>query len=285
MIDYSINVNGRLIDLGEPQVMGILNVTPDSFYAASRQQTADGISLRAKQIVSEGGTIIDIGACSTRPGSMPVDEEEERRRLAEALGVVSRELPSAVVSVDTYRPSVARMAVEEYGASIINDVGATSGSEVADRTEMFRMAARLGVPYVLTSHAADTKGVLLDLAENIQQLRDLGQKDIIVDPGFGFGKARGNDGSATGDYQLMACLEQLQVLGLPILVGVSRKSMVCKLLGQTPDEALNGTTALHTVALMNGASILRVHDVRQAVECCRIVAACTPSQYRFNPNT
>ena len=174
MIDYSINVNGRLIDLGEPQVMGILNVTPDSFYAASRQQTADGISLRAKQIVSEGGTIIDIGACSTRPGSMPVDEEEERRRLAEALGVVSRELPSAVVSVDTYRPSVARMAVEEYGASIINDVGATSGSEVADRTEMFRMAARLGVPYVLTSHAADTKGVLLDLAENIQQLRDLG---------------------------------------------------------------------------------------------------------------
>lgn len=285
MIDYSINVNGRLIDLGEPQVMGILNVTPDSFYAASRQQTADGISLRAKQIVSEGGTIIDIGACSTRPGSMPVDEEEERRRLAEALGVVSRELPSAVVSVDTYWPSVARMAVEEYGASIINDVGATSGSEVADRTEMFRMAARLGVPYVLTSHAADTKGVLLDLAENIQQLRDLGQKDIIVDPGFGFGKARGNDGSATGDYQLMACLEQLQVLGLPIMVGVSRKSMVCKLLGQTPDEALNGTTALHTIALMNGASILRVHDVRQAVECCRIVTACTPSQYRFNPNT
>ena len=246
------------MDLSEPQVMGILNVTPDSFYAASRKQTEQEIAERASQIVVEGGTIIDVGACSTRPGFQEISEAEEMERLRFGLGIVRRELPDAVVSVDTFRPDVARMAVEEFGVGIINDVS-------EGNSRMFRMVSRLRVPYILMSQQPTIREMLLSFAEKVQQLRDLGAKDIILDPGFGFGK------TLEQNYQIMGELDKLQVMGLPLLVGVSRKSMIYKLLGFTPEESLNGTTALNTIALMKGASILRVHDVKEAVECCKIV--------------
>ena len=257
-MDYTINIHGRLLDLATPQVMGILNVTPDSFYAASRKQTEAEIAQRANQIMAEGGTIIDIGACSTRPGSQPVSEAEEMERLRFGLEVVRRELPDGVVSVDTFRPDVARMAVEEFGAGLVNDV-----SEGSDR--MFRMVSRLRVPYILMSVQPTVRGMLLSFAEKVQQLRDWGAADIILDPGFGFGK------TMEEHYQVMNELEKLQVMNLPLLVGISRKSMIYRLFGCTPDESLNGTTVLNTIALMKGASILRVHDVKAAVECCKIV--------------
>ena len=260
IMNYTVNAHGHLIDLSEPKVMGILNVTPDSFYAGSRRQTDDGIIARARQIIAEGGSIIDIGACSTRPGSEPVSEAEEMARLRQALGVIRRELDDAVLSVDTFRPDVARMAVEEYGADIINDV---SGGDVG------RMATRLRVPYILMSSAPSLSEMMIELAEKIQQLHDLGLNDIMVDPGFGFGK------TLEQNYQLMNLLEQLQVLQLPVLVGVSRKSMLFRLLDGTPEQMLNGTTVLHTLALQKGASLLRVHDVREAVECVRIVRQLT----------
>ena len=222
------------MDLSEPQVMGILNVTPDSFYAASRKQTEQEIAECASRIVAEGGTIIDVGACSTRPGFQEISEAEEMERLRFGLGIVRRELPDGVISVDTFRPDVARMAVEEFGVGIINDVS-------EGNSRMFRMVSRLRVPYILMSQQPTIREMLLSFAEKVQQLRDLGAKDIILDPGFGFGKT------------------------------VSRKSMIYKLLGFTPEESLNGTTALNTIALMKGASILRVHDVKEAVECCKIV--------------
>ena len=252
----TLNVKGQLMDLSEPRVMGILNATPDSFYAASRQQTEEQIAERARQIVSEGASFIDIGACSTRPGADVATEAEEMERLRTALAVVRRELPDAVVSVDTFRPDVARMAVEEYGADIINDVYPT--------VEMFRMVSRLRVPYILMSSKPTLREILLEFADWVQQLRDLGQKDIILDPGFGFGK------SLEQNYEVMSQMERLQVMELPVLVGVSRKSMIYKFLGTSPDEALNGTTMLNTVALQKGAAILRVHDVREAVECVKM---------------
>ena len=257
-MDYTINVNGRLIDLSEPQVMGILNVTPDSFYEGSRMQTEREIADRCNQIVTEGATIIDVGACSTRPGSTPVSEAEEMERLRYALAIVRREQPESVVSVDTFRPDVARMVVEEFGVAIVNDV--SEGSP-----EMYRMVARLRVPYILMSVQPTIREMLLAFAREVQQLRDLGVKDIILDPGFGFGKTREQN------YQVMNEMEKLQIMELPILVGISRKSMIYKLLGSTPLESLNGTTVLNTLSLMKGASILRVHDVKEAVECCRIV--------------
>ena len=257
-MDYTINVHGQLMELSQPQVMGILNVTPDSFFAGSRMQTEQAIAGRVHQIVSEGATMIDVGGCSTRPGSEPVSEAEEMQRLRLALGVVRREQPHAVVSVDTFRPDVARMTVEEFGADIINDV--SEGS-----TEMYRMIARLRVPYILMSVQPTLRDMLLAFAREVQQLRDFGVKDIILDPGFGFGK------TVAQNYQVMNNLERLQVMDLPLLVGISRKSMIFKLLGLTPDESLNGTSVLNTIALMKGASILRVHDVKEAVECVRIV--------------
>lgn len=257
-MDYTINVHGQLMELSQPQVMGILNVTPDSFFAGSRMQTEQAIAGRVHQIVSEGATMIDVGGCSTRPGSEPVSEAEEMQRLRLALGVVRREQPHAVVSVDTFRPDVARMTVEEFGADIINDV--SEGS-----TEMYRMIARLRVPYILMSVQPTLRDMLLVFAREVQQLRDFGVKDIILDPGFGFGK------TVAQNYQVMNNLERLQVMDLPLLVGISRKSMIFKLLGLTPDESLNGTSVLNTIALMKGASILRVHDVKEAVECVRIV--------------
>ena len=257
-MDYTINVHGQLMELSQPQVMGILNVTPDSFFAGSRKQTEQEIAERTNQIVAEGATIIDIGGCSTRPGSEPVSEAEEMQRLRLALAVVRRAQPHAVISVDTFRPNVARMTVEEFGADIINDV--SEGS-----VEMYRMIARIRVPYILMSVQPTLRDMLLAFAREVQQLRDLGVKDIILDPGFGFGK------TVAQNYQVMNELERLQVMELPLLVGISRKSMIFKLLELTPHESLNGTSVLNTIALMKGASILRVHDVKEAVECVRIV--------------
>ena len=257
-MDYTINIHGRLMDLAKPLVMGILNVTPDSFYAGSRKQTEQEIVERARQIVTEGGAIIDVGAYSTRPGAQDVPESEEMERLRFGLGIMRRELPDSIVSVDTFRPDVARVAVEEFGADIVNDV--SEGG-----TAMFRMVSNLRVPYILMSQQPTMREMLLTFAEKVQQLRDFGAKDIILDPGFGFGK------TLEQNYQVMGELEKLLVMELPLLVGVSRKSMIFKLFGITPNESLNGTTALNTIALMKGTSILRVHDVREAVECCKIV--------------
>lgn len=291
-VDYTINVRGRLIDLGRPQVMGILNVTPDSFYAGSRRRTEHEIAERANQIVAEGGTMIDVGAFSTRPGAPEVSEEEEMARLRHGLAIVRREQPDAVVSVDTFRPDVARMAVEEYGADIINDVsegnvnGAFGGPDASNPhlkadagckeagtksgeggcPEMFRMVARLGVPYILMSVKPTLAEMMKAFAREIQQLRDLGAKDIILDPGFGFGK------TLEQNYAILDSMDRLLELGLPLLVGVSRKSMIFRLLGGGPDDALNGTTVLNTMALERGAAILRVHDVREATEAIRIMS-------------
>lgn len=272
-INYTMNVRGELIDLSHPSVMGILNVTPDSFYANSRMQTEAEIYNRANQIMEEGATIIDVGACSTRPGGEVVDEEEEMRRLAMALPIIRKAQPNAIISIDTFRASVARKTVEEFGADIINDV-----EEGAD-PDMFRTVADLGVPYILMSKAANLHDMLIDFAREVQELRNLGQKDIILDPGFGFGKEPVN-----GNYALMGVLERLHTLELPILVGISRKRMIHQLLGITAKESLNGTTALNVISLMKGASILRVHDVKEAVEAIKIydcLVANTPKEEGF----
>lgn len=270
-MNHTINVRGRLVALDKPQVMGILNATPDSFYEGSRKQTERDIAERALQIVDEGGTMIDVGAFSTRPGAIEVSEEEELNRLRFALGIVRRELPDAIVSVDTYRPLVARQCVEEWGADMINDVseGGLTGivnTPLKEQYNMFQTIASLRVPYILMSVRSTLREMLLAFAEEIQRLRELGVCDVIIDPGFGFGK------TLEQNYQLMKELDKLLVLDLPLLVGVSRKSMIYKLLDGTPSTALNGTTVLHTVALQKGASILRVHDVREAVETIKIVS-------------
>ena len=237
--DYSINIGGKLMNLSEPKVMGILNVTPDSFYGASRMVSDDEIAARTAQILDEGASIIDIGAYSSRPGAADVPEEEEMRRLRRGLSIIRRIDP-----------------------------------------EMFRTVASLGVPYIMM-HMRGTpqnmqdaptygnlmKDMLMYFADRIQRMRDMGQKDIIVDPGFGFGK------TLEHNYELMNNLEKLNVLELPILVGISRKSMIYRLLSTSADDALNGTSILNTIALMKGASILRVHDVKECVECVKIVEA------------
>ena len=272
-MEYTINVGGRLMDMSSPKVMGILNVTPDSFFSGSRKQTEQEIADRCNQIIAEGGDIIDVGAFSTRPGAPEVSETEEMERLRYGLNILRREQPDAVVSVDTFRPDVARMAVEEYGATIVNDVSEGGITGVAnkplgwtqgDYPEIFTMVARLGVPYILMSVKPNIKEMLLGFAHEVQQLRDLGVKDIILDPGFGFGK------NLDDNYRLMEEMDKLKVLGLPLLVGVSRKSMIFKLIGGDPTTSLNGTTVLHTISLMKGANILRVHDVKEAAECVAI---------------
>ena len=257
-MNYTLNCNGRLFSLDEPQVMGILNVTPDSFYADSRKQTEEDIARRVHQILDEGGTIIDVGACSTRPDAEPATEAEEMERLRLALAIVRREAPDAVVSVDTFRPDVARMVVEEFGADIINDVGG--------ERDMFRMVSRLRIPYIYMSRKATMHDVLLDCAEAVDMLRSMGQKDIVLDPGFGFGK------TLEQNYDILRELERMQMLHLPLLVGISRKSMIYRLLDTDPAQALTGTVALNTFALTKGASILRVHDVREAVECVKLTS-------------
>nr|WP_302436960.1 dihydropteroate synthase [Bacteroides intestinalis] len=270
-----INVNGSLLDLSVPCVMGILNITPDSFYAGSRMQTETEIAARAQQILDEGAGIIDIGAYSSRPNAENVSPHEEMERLRMGLEILRKTHPGAVVSVDTFRADVARMCVEEYGVAIINDIAA--GEMGAD---MFRTVVELNVPYIMM-HMQGTpqnmqqhphydnllKEVFLYFAQKVQQLRDLGMKDIILDPGFGFGK------TVEHNYELLAHLEEFRIFELPLLVGVSRKSMIYRLLGNTPQDALNGTTVLDTICLLKGADILRVHDVREAVETVKIVEA------------
>ncbi|MEE0670710.1 dihydropteroate synthase [Prevotella sp.] len=266
---YTINVRGQLVDLSSPVVMGILNATPDSFYSGSRKQTETEIADRANQIIAEGGKIIDVGAFSTRPGAEVVSVEEETQRLKRALAIVRREQPDAIVSVDTYRPLVARQCVEEFGADIINDVsegGLTGivGQEIHEEGDMFETVADLRVPYILMSVQPTLKKMMINFAAEVQRLRDLGAKDIILDPGYGFGK------TLNQNYEILNEAERLQELELPILVGISRKSMIYRLIGGDPTTSLNGTTVLNTISLMKGASILRVHDVKEAVEVCQM---------------
>lgn len=272
---HTLNLRGKLYSLREPKIMGILNVTPDSFYAESRTSDEEHIAARVQQLMDDGADMIDIGGYSSRPGADDVSPEEEMNRLRRGLRVVRRLYPEVPISVDTFRADVARMCVEEEGADIINDI---SGG-MMDR-QMFRTVARLGVPYILMhmQGTPDTmqqaphydnlrREVMLYFAERIDRLCQMGAKDIIVDPGFGFGK------TLEHNYELFHHLDDFNLFNLPLLVGISRKSMIHKLLGGTPQTSLNGTTVLNTIALMKGAHILRVHDVKEAVEAKRIVMA------------
>ena len=281
----TINVRGRLIDLSTPKVMGILNATPDSLYSGSRKQTEREIADRANQIMDEGGTFIDVGAFSTRPGAVEVSEEEETERLKRAIAIVRREQPDAPISVDTYRPLVARRCIEEFGADIINDVseGGITGivdTPIHEQGNMFKTVGELKVPYILMSVKSNMHDMLKAFAEEVQTLRDYGAKDIILDPGYGFGK------TLDENYAILSEAERLLTLELPVLVGVSRKSMIFKLIGGDPTTSLNGTTVLNTISLMKGAAILRVHDVREAWECVKLKplpraaqSAASPSPY------
>lgn len=276
----SINIRGRLLDFRRPWIMGIVNVTDDSFYAGSRAEDAAAIAARVRAVRDEGADCIDIGACSTRPGSIPTDEETELTRLLGAIAIVRREWPEAVVSVDTFRSSVARRCVEA-GADIINDIsGGTMDPEMADTV------ADLHVPYILmhmrgtpstmqglTEYGDVTADVITELAYRIREMRERGVCDIIVDPGFGFAK------DVEQNYRLMASLDEICRMGLPVLVGVSRKSMIWRPLGLTPEEALPGTIALNSYALLHGASILRVHDVAAAVQAREIIAMINNSTF------
>ena len=270
----SIQLNGHLILLDQPAVMGILNLTSDSFYDGGRYQTEKALLLRAEEILSQGGMIIDIGAVSTRQGAAEVTTEEEIRLLLPAVKAIRKNFPSAILSVDTYRSEVAEQVVGETGGCIINDI---SGGTLD--AKMFETVARLGVPYVLMhiqgtpqtmqknpSYSDVVKEIMLNLSDKVNTLKLLGVNDIIVDPGFGFGK------NQTHNYELLNRLDSFRLFELPLLVGLSRKTMIWKLLGVSPEESLNGTTALNTLALMGGADILRVHDVREAVETVRLVS-------------
>lgn len=270
---FSLTLRGARQEFDRPLVMGILNATPDSFYAGCRATDDEALAARVQEIVEQGGDIIDVGAYSTRPGAAEVDAAEEVARLRKAMDVVRRVAPGVLTSVDTFRASVARIAVEELGVDIINDV---SGGLLDD--DMLPTVASLQVPYVLmhmrgtpatmqqlTQYDDVTAEVVESLRQRIARLRELGATDVIADPGFGFSK------TLEQNYEMLACLEQFHSLEVPLLVGVSRKSMIYKLLGVTPHEALNGTTVVNTLALMAGAHILRVHDVREAVEACKIV--------------
>ena len=312
----TINIRGKLLDLSQPQVMGILNVTPDSFYAGSRKQTEADIRQRVEEIVSEGGSMIDLGGYSTRPGASDVSPQEERQRLILGMKIVRETAPDIPVSIDTFRADIAKMAIEELGADIINDI---SGGALDP--QMFQTVSKMGVPYILMHNRAEQslspnsadpqtlspnpspsmgrgeplgrllpieeemsegqrgstelgervwrseelmERVSLYFASKIQQLRDLGQKDIILDPGYGFAK------TVEQNYQLLSHQEELNIFELPLLVGISRKSMIYRPLGITPEGALNGTSVLNTIALMKGATILRVHDVKEAVEIVQL---------------
>lgn len=274
---HTLNLRGKLYPLDEPQIMGILNVTPDSFFAESRTSDDEQIAARVKQMMDEGADMIDIGGYSSRPGADDVSPQEEMERLRRGLRIVRILYPDVPISVDTFRADVARMCIEEEGADLINDIAAG----MMDR-QMFKTVARLGVPYIMM-HMQGTpetmqldphynnlrREVMLYFAERIDRLCQMGAKDIIIDPGFGFGK------TVEHNYELMNHLEDFSVFNLPILVGISRKSMIYKLIGGTPQTSLNGTTVLNTIALTKGAHILRVHDVKQAVEAKRIWQATT----------
>lgn len=278
----TLNIRGQLFSLERPVVMGILNATPDSFYAGSRTETERDIAQRATQIVEEGGSFIDVGAFSTRPGAQEVAEEEECRRLQQALRIVRREVPDAIISVDTFRPSIARRSVEEWGADIINDVsedGLTGivGTPIHEQERMSDVVAQLHVPYILMSVQPDIRQMLMNFSRKVADLHAAGVSDIILDPGFGFGK------TLDENYEILGQLEVLHTLGCPLLVGMSRKSMVSKVLGITADEALNGTTVVHTLALQAGADILRVHDVRAACEAVALVEKTKAAMNNHNP--
>lgn len=274
---HTLNLRGKLYPLDEPQIMGILNVTPDSFFAESRTSDDEQIAARVKQMMDEGADMIDIGGYSSRPGADDVSPQEEMERLRRGLRIVRKLYPDVPISADTFRADVARMCIEEEGADLINDIAAG----MMDR-QMFKTVARLGVPYIMM-HMQGTpetmqldphynnlrREVMLYFAERIDRLCQMGAKDIIIDPGFGFGK------TVEHNYELMNHLEDFSVFNLPILVGISRKSMIYKLIGGTPQTSLNGTTVLNTIALTKGAHILRVHDVKQAVEAKRIWQATT----------
>jgi len=273
-MEKTININGSLISLSTPLVMGILNITPNSFYSDSRKQSLFDIMNRCSEVIEEGGSIIDVGAQSTSPTSTFLSAEEEARRLMPALKLIRNELPDVILSVDTFYADVAKQAVEEYGANIINDI---SGGEIDDR--MFSVVAELNVPYILMhmrgvpqtmQQMTDYEDLIQDIiyyfSEKKAKLDLLGVSDVIIDPGFGFSK------SLAQNYELMAYLKYFHIFDEPILVGVSRKSMIYKLLETTPEESLNGTTVLNTVSLLSGANILRVHDVKEAVECVRIIS-------------
>lgn len=273
MLDKSLNCKGKLISLDTPLVMGILNVTPDSFYADSRKQTAEAIEDRINTILSEGGTIVDLGGYSSRPDAAEVSEKEEMERLAFALSVINKHYPDLIVSVDTFRAGIARRCVEDFGVAMINDI---SGGELD--SAMFDTIARLQVPYILmhmrgtpqtmrhqTNYQDLMDEIMLYFSRKVRQLGLLGVNDIILDPGFGFSK------NLDQNYELMSHLREFQLFDLPLLVGVSRKRMIYQLLGTTAEESLNGTTVLHTYSLLNGAQILRVHDVRAAMDAVKIV--------------
>ena len=270
---YTLNVSGKLLEVDSPIVMGILNATPDSFYSGSRCDSDEAVRMRVRQIVSEGGRIIDVGGYSSRPMADDVAPEDEWRRLSAALRIVRDEAPGAIVSVDTFRASIAERCVGEYGVDIVNDI--SSGQ--LDRA-MIPTVARLKVPYVMmhmrgnphtmqdfTDYGDVAADVMRFLGDKMKEAAYAGISDIILDPGFGFSK------TLDQNYELLARMELLRELGYPLLVGVSRKSMVYKLLGTSPEQSLNATTAVNTLALLKGASILRVHDVREAVEAVAVV--------------
>lgn len=286
-----ISIHNKTLDLSSPQVMGILNVTPDSFYAGSRKQTEQEIAERTNQIISEGATSIDVGAFSTRPGSAFVSEEEEIQRMRNGLAIVRREQPDAILSIDTFRPAVARMAVEEFGADIINDISegrgyynntANANAKVDveenenEPSDILLEVARLKVPYILMSLQPDLDSTVSTFIRKLKALTSIGVKDIILDPGYGFGKD-----IIKGNYSLLAAQQELKdTFQLPLLVGISRKRMIWQLLDSNADEALNGTTALNMLALDRGADILRVHDVRAAVEATKIYLALRENSQR-----
>lgn len=273
MKQTTLNLGGKLFLLDEPAVMGIINVTPDSFYAGSRIDNESNIRKRVAQIVAEGARLVDIGAYSSRSGAVDISPKEEMDRLRPALRILRDEFPEIPVSVDTFRSDVAKACVEEYNVAIINDI---SGGQ--QDPEMFQTVANLNVPYILMhmrgtpqtmQQLTDYKDLVIDIIDyfqtRVKQLRDAGVKDIIIDPGFGFSK------TLEQNYELMARMDEInRIIPLPLLVGISRKSMIYKYFGNTPNEALNGTTALNTYSLMHGADILRVHDVREAVECVKL---------------
>ena len=279
-----INIKGRLLDLRHPRIMGIINVTEDSFYPGSRYTTDEEILTIAGSMLEDGADMLDIGGCSTRPGAKEVPEETEKKRVCRAVELILGRYPEATVSVDTYRASVAGEAVINSGAAIINDI---SGGEMD--TEMFPLVIRLNVPYIMMHmqgtpqtmqsdpHYDDVvSDILFWFGQRITQLQQAGVKDIILDPGFGFGKTAGHN------FEMLRRMNEFHITGLPLLAGLSRKSMIWRTLNITPDDALNGTSALNMAALLKGASILRVHDVKEAKEVVKLFEKIYPDGILFD---
>ncbi|NLI24340.1 MAG: dihydropteroate synthase [Bacteroidales bacterium] len=274
-VKKTCNFRGKLVHIDSPLIMGIINLTPDSFYQGSRVNSHEELILRAETMLKEGAHILDIGACSTRPGAEQPDEDTERRRLFPALQVLRKNFPDAVLSVDTWRASIAKEAVYEYGVDMINDISAGNMDP-----DMFQTVAECKIPYLLmhmqgTPQTMQKNPVYQDVVQDIlaffalkteELVRKYHVHDIFIDPGFGFGK------TLEHNYILLENLDAFRILGFPVVAGISRKSMIHRILACTPEEALNGTTVLHTIALLRGASVLRVHDVKPASEAIRLVS-------------